>query len=67
VAEDFAGRLDLFLRRSGLATTLAECGVTQEVIPRLAGEAATQWTAKFNPRAVTAADFEEIYSAALNS
>ena len=65
VAEDFANRLDLFLRRSGLPAALKDCGVTEKAIPQLAGEAATQWTAKFNPRAVAAADFEEIYSAAL--
>ncbi len=67
VAEDFARRIELFLRGSGLSPSLKECGVTQNAIPRLAGEAVTQWTAKFNPRTVAATDFEEIYAAAFSN
>ncbi len=66
VAEGFAKRLESFVLRSGLPSALKDCGVTQNAIPKLAGEAATQWTAKFNPRTVAAAEFEEIYSSALN-
>jgi len=36
-------------------------GVPSNEIPRLAEEAAGQWTARFNPRPVTAADFVELY------
>ena len=45
--------------------SLAECGLKRTDIPKLADEAAAQWTAKFNPRAVSAADFRTLYTAAL--
>jgi alcohol dehydrogenase len=35
-------------------------------IPRLAQEAAKQWTGQFNPRPLTVGDFEEVYREALN-
>ncbi len=38
-------------------------GVNRETIFTLADEAARQWTATFNPRPVTAADFTELYQA----
>ena len=34
-------------------------------LAKLAEEAAGQWTAQFNPRPITASDFEAIYAAAL--
>jgi len=40
------------------------CGVDPATIPSLAAEAAQQWTARFNPRQVNAADFEALYTAA---
>jgi alcohol dehydrogenase len=64
VAERLAGRLESLLELAGLPRSLVDCGVQQEDLPRLATEAATQWTAQFNPRTVTAADFESLYSAA---
>ncbi|HEX7859062.1 MAG TPA: iron-containing alcohol dehydrogenase [Verrucomicrobiae bacterium] len=45
--------------------SLAECGLKQSDIPRLAEEAAAQWTAKFNPRSISAANFRALYTAAL--
>jgi alcohol dehydrogenase len=39
--------------------------VTESIIPQLASEAAQQWTANFNPRPVTAADFEQLFRDAL--
>ncbi len=45
--------------------TLAAAGVEESALDELAGEAAQQWTAGFNPRAVTAADFRTLYGAAL--
>jgi alcohol dehydrogenase len=65
VAEELAKRLELLLQRSGLPVALKNCGVTCEAVAQLAAEAAGQWTAKFNPRAVTAEDFEKMYCAAL--
>lgn len=58
-------RLEELLDLAGMARSLGERGVTAAVIPTLAGEAARQWTANFNPRPVAAADFAALYEAAL--
>jgi len=42
--------------------SLSECNVPRSAIPALAEEAARQWTAQFNPRPVTAADFAAMYN-----
>lgn len=47
-----------------LPATLKELGVEADRLPELAQEAARQWTAKFNPRPVTAADLLDLYKAA---
>ena len=49
---------------SGLETTLAGCGVVAPDVATLAAAAASQWTAGFNPRPVTAADLAPLYEAA---
>jgi alcohol dehydrogenase len=36
------------------------------LLPTLAAEANQQWTARFNPREITAPDFEKLYAAALS-
>jgi alcohol dehydrogenase len=64
-AECLAQRLESLLDLATLPRTLNHCGVTTEAIPRLADEAARQWTAQFNPRPAAAADFQQLYSAAL--
>ena len=48
-----------------LPTKLSECGVTAEAIPALVEGAMKQWTAQFNPRPLTVADFQSLYRAAL--
>jgi alcohol dehydrogenase len=53
------------LKSAHLPCSLAECGVEKSKIPELAEEAARQWTASFNPRPVSAADFRDLYEAAL--
>ncbi len=58
-------RLQETLETAGLATRLTELGVDEESIPLLAKEAAGQWTANFNPRALTQEDFERLYREAL--
>ena len=45
--------------------SLAECGLKKADIPKLADEAASQWTAKFNPRTISPADFRSLYASAL--
>jgi alcohol dehydrogenase len=60
-AEVLARRFEGWLRTAGLPTTLAGAGVDPSRIPRLAEEAARQWTATFNPRPIGAPDFERLY------
>jgi alcohol dehydrogenase len=62
--EALAGRLSDLPGFAKLPGMLSKCGVVKESIPQLAEEAAKQWTAGFNPRPVTAADFVRLYEAA---
>jgi alcohol dehydrogenase len=64
-AGQLAAHLESLLEQAGLPRTLDRCGVRPDDISRLGDEAARQWTAQFNPRAVSAADFECLYAAAL--
>jgi alcohol dehydrogenase len=57
-------RLEALLNLAGLPVSLAEAGVDRAMVPKLAAEAARQWTAQFNPRTVTEADFAALYEAA---
>jgi alcohol dehydrogenase len=61
-------RLAAFIREltasAKLPTTLAACDVDKSRFPLLAQEAEQQWTARFNPRPVDAAAFEELYRCA---
>ena len=59
-----ADRLEEFRRQAGLAEQLRERGVEQGSIPELAEMATREWTGEFNPRPLTARDFEELYEAA---
>ncbi len=47
-----------------LPRTLSECGVERRALPELAGQAAAQWTAQFNPRPLDEADFLGLYERA---
>jgi alcohol dehydrogenase len=58
-------RLHELLAATKLARRLSACGVTASAIPALAEEAGRQWTAQFNPRPVTVADFVNLYERAL--
>ena len=49
---------------AGLPGSLRDAGVPREALPRMAEEAATQWTGKFNPRALDATGALEIYECA---
>lgn len=62
--ERLAEWLASLLRSSGLRTSLGECGCSDADAVALAAAAAAQWTAGFNPRAVTAADLAILYEAA---
>jgi alcohol dehydrogenase len=63
-AEQLARHLERLMDLAKLPRSLKTLGVTEEDLPELAAAAATQWTAQFNPRSVTSADFEEIYARA---
>jgi alcohol dehydrogenase len=65
--EALSFRLSAHLSTGGarMPSSLAEYGVTEDAIPRLAAEAATQWTAQFNPRTVTTADLSVMYRTAM--
>ncbi len=56
--------IDALLARGRLPHRLSACGVEPTDLPQLAREAATQWTAGFNPRSVSVTDFEQLYEAA---
>jgi alcohol dehydrogenase len=62
--ERLAAWLDELLAAAGLARSLAGLGITAPDVPALAAAAAAQWTARFNPRAVTAAELATLYEAA---
>jgi alcohol dehydrogenase len=49
------------LKLAGTPSSLAGCGVDRTKIPMLAGDAAKQWTAGFNPRPLQQKDFEKLY------
>ena len=49
---------------SGQPVDLAECQVAHELLPRLAEEAAAQWTGNFNPRPVDSHSLQELYQCA---
>jgi alcohol dehydrogenase len=63
-AESMADKLESLLDLAGMPRSLSQCGVTHASIPVLAREAAQQWTASFNPRHVSAADFARLYQTA---
>ncbi|MEM7584165.1 MAG: iron-containing alcohol dehydrogenase [Acidobacteriota bacterium] len=53
------------LRRAArLPEQLQDCGVEEGFLAKLAAEAAGQWTAQFNPRAVLEDDLERLYQEA---
>ena len=61
-ADALASWIESLLRSAGLPTTLAALGVTRAELPDLAAEAARQWTAGFNPRAVGVAEFRALFA-----
>jgi alcohol dehydrogenase len=64
-AAHLADLLEGILDLAGLPRSLKGLGLSAAQIPGLALEAARQWTAQFNPRPVSGADFQSLYAAAL--
>ena len=56
-----------FTKSARLPTTLTACGVDRNLLPKLAEEAAQQWTGTFNPRPVDAASLLHLYEVAFDS
>ena len=63
--EALIAQLESLLHAGKMAPSLSALNIPPSRLPELAEEAAGQWTAQFNPRAITASDFEAIYAAAL--
>jgi alcohol dehydrogenase len=63
--QDLAAQLTEWLRAAGLPVRLRDAGVPDAAsLAPLAPEAAAQWTAQFNPVAVTADECAALYKAA---
>ena len=62
---DLADRVSELLWEAQMPRQIGQFGVTEADLPKLAAMAAKQWTALFNPRPVTEADFVGLYRAAL--
>jgi alcohol dehydrogenase len=62
--EYLAAWLGARLEHHSLAGRLADIGAERTDLPDLAREAATQWTAQFNPRGLVEKDFQQLYEAA---
>ena len=60
--EELIARIEEILDLAGMRSPI---GIDGASIPELAAEAAQQWTASFNPRAIVAADFEKLYAEVL--
>lgn len=62
---DLADRVSELLWEAQMPRHISHYGVTEADLSALAEMAAKQWTAQFNPRALTAEDFVGLYRAAL--
>ena len=58
-----ADTIDHLRDATGVEFRLGELGTDRNSLPELATEAATQWTASFNPRPVSEADLLRLYEA----
>ena len=62
--ERLVARLRELLRIADISANLRDHGVTKASLPQRAHEAASQWTAQFNPRAIGEDDFGRLYEKA---
>lgn len=54
----------MLIAKAGLKTRLAELAIPRDLLPRMAEDAAKQWTGTFNPRTLSPADFLGAYERA---
>lgn len=66
-AEQIANLVRRFTVIAGVPVRLADCNVDRSQLPRLAEEAAQQWTGTFNPRPVDAASLLQLYQTAFEN
>lgn len=59
-------RVEQLLDIANVPPSIATCNVQPDMIPTLAQQAATQWTAQFNPRPLTEDDFISLYTQAMS-
>jgi alcohol dehydrogenase len=64
-AEALAQRLESILAKAGLPAELSELEVDEALLDELAGEAAGQWTARFNPRQASVTEFRQLIGTVL--
>lgn len=62
--DELAARVESLREDAGLPGTLSRMNVPEHALPKLASQAAKQWTAQFNPRDVGEAELLDIYRAA---
>jgi alcohol dehydrogenase len=60
-AETLASRIEFLAATGGLGGSLSKAGVPADDLPILAAEAASQWTATFNPRPFDVDGAMEVY------
>jgi alcohol dehydrogenase len=65
-SEKLAAHLEHLLDLAKLPRSLKDCGAHNGDIARLDDEAASQWTAQFNPRTISSTDFQRLYAQALS-
>ena len=57
--------VETLLNIADIPRSALDCGVEQDMIPMLAGEAAAQWTGTFNPRKLGVHEYESLYHTAM--
>ena len=62
---DLSLRVLEFLDMLGMAKGISGFGIKEELIHKMAEEAASQWTAEFNPRGIGLEEFKALYNAAM--
>ncbi len=60
-ASGLANYVSSLVKLAELPQTLSSCGITRESLPKLAADAAQQWTGTFNPRQVDANELLRLY------
>jgi alcohol dehydrogenase len=63
-AQTLASKLDAILTSAKLPRRLSDCSITDLPLEALSQSAASQWTANFNPRKLSADDLAELYTMA---